>query len=648
MIPCSSEVVEVTGENNYSGKNIKVLEGLQAVRQRPAMYIGSTDIRGLHHLVYEVVDNSIDEALAGYCSKINITIKSDGSCRIDDDGRGIPVDAMPGQKGKSALEVVLTILHAGGKFDKDTYQVSGGLHGVGVSVVNALSTFLHAEVYRGETVYEMDFERGAVVQPLTSRANATKKAHGTIITFKPDPTIFDAVVFDYDILLHRMRELAFLNSGISITLNDERSGDTDSFCYEGGIGEFVSYLTKEKSPIHPDVIYLNTQDVENKVEVEVGLQYTSAYTETMLTFVNSVNTREGGTHLEGFRSALTRTINTTARKNNLIKDPKFALQGNDVREGLNAVISIKIAEPQFEGQTKMRLGNSNVKGIVDSLVYQSLSEYFEEHPKVIRAIVEKAVGAAKAREAARKARELARRKGTLDSGGLPGKLADCSEKDPSKSEIYIVEGDSAGGSAKQGRSRLFQAILPLKGKIINVEKARLDKVLKNEEIQALITAIGSGIGEEFDIERARYHRIIIMTDADVDGAHICTLILTFFYRNMPELIDKGYIYIAQPPLYRVARGKMERYAYTEEEMRRYVEEFGEKGIHVQRYKGLGEMNADQLWKTTMDPKGRVLKQVMIEDAAYANEIFEKLMGDNVDARREFIRRHATEVTNLDV
>ncbi len=648
MIPCSSEVVDVTGENNYSGKNIKVLEGLEAVRQRPAMYIGSTDIRGLHHLVYEIVDNSIDEALAGYCSNIEITLNTDGSCRINDDGRGIPVDAMSGQKGKSALEVVLTVLHAGGKFDKDTYQVSGGLHGVGVSVVNALSTFLHAEVYRDETIYEMEFERGAVVQPLTSRVNTTRKKHGTIITFKPDPKIFDSVVFDYDILLHRMRELAFLNSGISITLKDERSGDTDSFCYEGGIEEFVSYLTKDKSPIHPDVIYLNTQDVENKVEVEVGLQYTSAYTETMLTFVNSVNTREGGTHLEGFRSALTRTINTTARKNNLIKDAKFSLQGNDVREGLNAVISIKIAEPQFEGQTKMRLGNSNVKGIVDSLVYQSLSEYFEEHPKVIRAIVEKAVGAAKAREAARKARELARRKGTLDSGGLPGKLADCSEKDPSKSEIYIVEGDSAGGSAKQGRSRLFQAILPLKGKIINVEKARLDKVLKNEEIQTLITAIGSGIGEEFDIERARYHRIIIMTDADVDGAHICTLILTFFFRNMPELIEKGYIFIAQPPLYRVARGKQERYAYTEEEMRRYVEEFGEKGIHVQRYKGLGEMNADQLWKTTMDPKGRVLKQVRIEDAAYANEIFEKLMGDNVDARREFIRRHATEVTNLDV
>ncbi len=648
MIPCSSEVVDMTGENNYSGKNIKVLEGLEAVRQRPAMYIGSTDIRGLHHLVYEIVDNSIDEALAGYCSNIEITLNSDGSCQINDDGRGIPVDAMSGQKGKSALEVVLTVLHAGGKFDKDTYQVSGGLHGVGVSVVNALSTFLHAEVYREGTIYEMDFERGAVTQPLTSRVNATTKKHGTIITFTPDPKIFDSVVFDYDILLHRMRELAFLNSGISITLKDERSGDTDSFCYEGGIEEFVSYLTKEKSPIHPDVIYLNAQDGENKVEVEVGLQYTSAYTETMLTFVNSVNTREGGTHLEGFRSALTRTINTTARKNNLIKDPKFSLQGNDVREGLNAVISIKIAEPQFEGQTKMRLGNSNVKGIVDSLVYQSLSEYFEEHPKVIRAIVEKAVGAAKAREAARKARELARRKGTLDSGGLPGKLADCSEKDPSKSEIYIVEGDSAGGSAKQGRSRLFQAILPLKGKIINVEKARLDKVLKNEEIQTLITAIGSGIGEEFDIERARYHRIIIMTDADVDGAHICTLILTFFFRNMPELIEKGYIYIAQPPLYRVSRGKMERYAYTEEEMRSYVDEFGEKGIHVQRYKGLGEMNADQLWKTTMDPKGRVLKQVRIEDAAYANEIFEKLMGDNVDARREFIRRHATEVTNLDV
>ena len=614
------------------------------------MYIGSTDIRGLHHLVYEVVDNAIDEALAGYCNHIKVTIRKDGSCSVQDNGRGIPVDAMADQDGKSALEVVLTVLHAGGKFDKNTYQVSGGLHGVGVSVVNALSERLTAEVYRDGNIYEMSFAKGAVTKPLTSRKNASRDGfdRGTIITFKPDATIFETVTFDYDILSYRMRELAFLNTGIKIEIYDERNDFSDIFHYEGGIREFVKYLMGGKEPVHPDVIYLNTKDEANKVEAEVALQYSLTYSENVMTFVNSVNTREGGTHLEGFRSALTRTINKFGKENNLFKNADVTLKGEDVREGLNAVISIKIANPQFEGQTKMRLGNSNVKGIVDSLVYQSLSEYFEENPRVIAAIVEKALTAARAREAARKAKELARRKGNLEGSGLPGKLADCSERDPAKSEIYIVEGDSAGGSAKQGRSRLTQAILPLRGKVLNVEKASQHKILKNAEIQTLISAIGCGIGENFDISKARYHHIIMMADADVDGAHICTLLLTFFYRYMPQLIENGYVYIAQPPLYRVAKGNKEVYAYNEDEMRRLQSEFGDKGVAVQRYKGLGEMNADQLWHTTMNPESRILKQVNIIDASYADEIFSKLMGDDVDSRREFIYRHGKEVTNLDI
>ncbi|WOF16489.1 DNA topoisomerase (ATP-hydrolyzing) subunit B [Methanoplanus sp. FWC-SCC4] len=637
-------------DNNYDASHITVLEGLEPVRERPAMYIGSTDVRGLHHLVYEVVDNAVDEALAGYCDEITVTLNNDGSCTITDNGRGIPVDAMEEQGGKSALEIVLTVLHAGGKFDKNTYQVSGGLHGVGVSVVNALSEYLNVEVYRDGNIYEMGFARGGVLKTLTSRANASVEGpvHGTKITFKPDSRIFETVNFDYDILSHRMRELAFLNRGIKIIISDARSGYGDTFFYEGGISEFVKYIVGAKETVHSDIIYLDTKDEPNKVEVEVALQYTTTYSENLMTFVNSVNTREGGTHLEGFRSALTRTINKVAKENNLLKGISDSLKGDDVREGLNAVISIKIAEPQFEGQTKMRLGNSNVKGIVDSLVYQNLSVYFEENPKVIQAIVEKALSAAKAREAARKARELARRKSTLEGSGLPGKLADCSERDPSKSEIYIVEGDSAGGSAKQGRSRLTQAILPLKGKILNVEKASPHKILKNTEIQTLISAIGCGIGENFNVEKARYHHIILMTDADVDGAHICTLLLTFFYRYMPQLIENGYVYIAQPPLYRIARGKKEVYAYREEEMRELVEEFGEKGTSIQRYKGLGEMNAEQLWHTTMNPETRVLKKVDVMDAGYADEIFSKLMGDNVEARREFIARHAKEVTNLDI
>ena len=635
-------------KDGYTGSNITVLEGLEAVRKRPAMYIGSTNERGLHHIVYEVVDNAIDEALGGFCDTISVTLTEDGACIVEDNGRGIPVDMMPRYK-KSAIEVVLTVLHAGGKFDKSTYQVSGGLHGVGVSVVNALSSELSATVFRDGKIYSIAFQKGLLTMPLTEcDQNKGEHKRGTIICFKPDPAIFETLDFDYDRLSYRMRELAYLNKGISITIHDERTGDTDTFHYEGGISEFVTYIIGEKEVIHHDVIYLESRDEANKVEVEVALQYTSAYNETMLTFVNSVNTIEGGTHLEGFRSALTRSINTVARNNNLLKDISVPLRGEDVREGLNAIIAIKVAEPQFEGQTKTKLGNSNIRGIVDSLVYQSLSTYFEENPKVIQVIIEKAKTAARAREAAKKARELARRKSTLESSGLPGKLADCSERDPSKSEIYIVEGDSAGGSAKQGRDRKFQAILPLKGKILNVEKANPVKILKNIEIQTLISAIGTGIAETFDVQRCRYHHIILMTDADVDGAHICTLLLTFFYRYMPQLIEEGYIYIAQPPLYRVARGKTEYYAYTEDEMLEYAAELGDKGTHIQRYKGLGEMNAQQLWDTTMAPASRVLKKVHIEDASYANDIFEKLMGSDVGARRDFIRRHAKEVTNLDI
>jgi DNA gyrase subunit B len=663
--------------DTYDASRITVLEGLQPVRERPAMYIGSTDTRGLHHLVYEVVDNSIDEALGGYCTTIWVIIHADGSVSVLDNGRGIPVDVMPGTD-RSALETVLTVLHAGGKFDKNSYQVSGGLHGVGVSVVNALSTRLSAVVYRDGNVYEMRFARGAVISPISVREESLpemqeryrawygeepgysgkdrreflrlfeKKLSGTRIFFLPDGSIFETLKFDYDVLSHRMRELAFLNSGVKISIADERSGDAETFCYEGGICEYVRYLNEGSVPTHPDVIAVSKKDTENRIDIDVALQYVNSYSEQVYAYVNSVNTREGGTHLEGFRSAITRAINASARRNNLIKESALSIRGEDVREGLTAIVSVKMANPQFEGQTKMRLGNSIVRGIVDSLVYQSLIDYFEENPKVLSAIVEKVIAAARAREAARNARELARRKSTLETSGLPGKLADCSERDPEKSEIYIVEGDSAGGSAKQGRDRRFQAILPLRGKILNVEKATPHKILKNTEILALISAIGTGVGEQFDAEKARYHLVILMTDADVDGAHIRTLLLTFFFRYMKELIEKGYVYIAQPPLFRIAKGKQERYAFREEEMRQIVAELGEKGVSVQRYKGLGEMNASQLWETTMDPGRRVLKQVTIEDAVYANEIFEKLMGENVDARREFIKRHAKEVTNLDV
>ncbi len=648
--------------DNYDASHITVLEGLAPVRERPAMYIGSTDTRGLHHLVYEVVDNSIDEALAGFCKHISIVINTDGSVSVEDDGRGIPVDIMPKQ-GKSALEVVLTVLHAGGKFDKNTYQVSGGLHGVGVSVVNALSTKLVAEVYRGGKIYTMVFSKGGIVQKMESRDETEKEfkermvrmnkegvsdrnTTGTRISFYPDGSIFETTEFDYDVLAHRFRELAYLNKGVELRIMDKRSGDNELYCYQGGLREFVIHLNEGKELLHTDPIYLDKSDPENKIDVEIALQYNTTYTETLYTFVNSVNTREGGTHLEGFRSALTKAINNSAHANKHLKED-VSVKGEDVREGLTAVISVKIANPQFEGQTKMRLGNSNVKGLVDSLVYQALTTFFEENPKVIAAIAKKSMEAANAREAARRAKELARRKSTLEMSGLPGKLADCSERDPAKSEIYIVEGDSAGGSAKQGRDRRFQAILPLRGKILNVEKALEHKALKNLEIQTLISAVGSGYGDSFDVSKARYHHIVIMTDADVDGAHIRILLLTFFFRYMRPLIEAGYVYIAQPPLFRVSKGKNEKYVFSEDEMKDALAELGEKAS-VQRYKGLGEMNAGQLWETTMNPKNRILKQVKIDDASYANEIFEKLMGDDVIPRKDFIKRHAGEVKNLDI
>ncbi len=641
--------------DTYDASHITVLEGLAPVRERPAMYIGSTDTRGLHHLVYEVVDNSIDEALAGFCTRITVVINKDGSLIVEDNGRGIPVDAME-KNHKSALEVVLTVLHAGGKFDKETYQVSGGLHGVGVSVVNALSNWLLARVYRDGNIYEMRFSKGYPTSTLVQReetlsellaryeqwygdpapftraipsasgsgelystsvaqypagneqeirgellAALGNKLTGTRIHFVPDATIFETTTFDYDTLSHRLRELAFLNAGLTITITDERTADSvtlaatvASYCYAGGLSEFVKFLNEGIEVIHPNPIYITKKDAENKLELEVALQYTTQYDEKLYTYVNSVNTREGGTHLEGFRSAITRGINVVAKRNGLIKEnAQVTLRGEDVREGLTSVVSVKMANPQFEGQTKMRLGNSAVKGIVDSLVYAALTEYFDENPGVLKTIVEKALSAAKAREAARNARELARRKSSLESAGLPGKLSDCSERDPKKSEIYIVEGDSAGGSAKQGRDRKFQAILPLRGKILNVEKAGEHQILKNAEIQTLINAIGTGILEKFDAERARYHQIVIMTDADVDGAHIRTLLLTFFYRYMPKLIDLGYVYIAQPPLFKISKGKEEKYVYKEEEMQKVSAAMGEKGVSIQRYKGLGEMNAQQ-------------------------------------------------------
>ncbi|HID71563.1 MAG TPA: DNA topoisomerase (ATP-hydrolyzing) subunit B [Thermoplasmata archaeon] len=628
---------------SYDAEHIQVLEGLSAVRKRPSMYIGSTDIHGLHHLVYEVVDNSIDEAMVGYCTEINVIIHKDGSITIKDNGRGIPVDTHP-KYNKSALEIVMTKLHAGGKFDKTSYKVSGGLHGVGVSVVNALSQWLKVRVFREGKEFAMSFKRGNVVEPLRVVCPSDKR--GTIVTFKPDPEIFETLEFSYSYLHSRLRELAFLNKGLKITLEDERTGKKESFQYEGGIKSFVKHINKNKNPLFEDIIYI--YDKVEDIEVEVALQYNERYTESIYSFANNIRTTEGGTHLSGFKTALTRVINDYARKNNLLGKNDEPLTGEDVREGAVAIINIKIPDPQFEGQTKTKLGNNNVRGIVASVVGTHLARYFEENPAIAKIIVEKALSSARARMAAKKAKELTRRKGFLESTSLPGKLADCSEKDPSKCELYIVEGDSAGGSAKQGRDRTFQAILPLRGKIINVEKARMEKMLKNKEIQTLITALGTGIEPEFELENARYHRIIIMTDADVDGAHIRTLLLTFFYRYMREAVEKGYIYIAMPPLYKLRKGKKVLYAYDEKEKDRLLKELGEKGVTIQRYKGLGEMNPTQLWETTMNPEKRKIMRVEINDALEADELFSILMGDNVQARREFIQEHALEVENLDV
>ena len=620
------------------------MEGLEAVRKRPGMYIGSTSARGLHHLVYEVVDNSIDEALAGYCTHIEVTIHKDNSITVTDNGRGIPVDMH--ESGKPAVEVVLTVLHAGGKFGGSGYKVSGGLHGVGVSVVNALSTNMEVKVKRDGKIHEITFEKGVTKEPLKVVGQTDET--GTLVHFVPDAEIFDETVYDYDTLRHRLRELSFLNRGITIILTDERPEEVrqETFYFEGGISSFVEHLNRNKEVINPEPVYFN--GTKDTTVVEIALQYNTSYSENIYSFVNNINTEEGGTHLVGFKSALTRAANDFARRQGIIKNNEDNLVGEDIREGLTCVISIKLREPQFEGQTKTKLGNSEVRGIVDSIVSEGLSEYFEENPVISKKIIEKSIMASRAREAARKARELTRRKNALEVSSLPGKLADCSVKDPEQAEIYLVEGDSAGGSAKQGRDRRFQAILPLRGKILNVEKARLDKILNNEEIRTMITAFGSGIGSEFDITKRRYGKIIIMTDADVDGAHIRTLLLTFFYRYMRPLIENGHVYIAQPPLYQIRKGRSHWYTYSDEELAQKLDEIGRDGITVQRYKGLGEMNPEQLWETTMDPEKRTVLQVHLREAEEADSIFTILMGDKVEPRRRFIEEHANLVRNLDL
>jgi len=633
---------DITVNSNYGAEQIQVLEGLEAVRKRPGMYIGSTSARGLHHLVYEVVDNSIDEALAGHCDKVEVTICNDNSIIVSDNGRGIPVGMH--ETGKPAVEVVLTILHAGGKFGGGGYKVSGGLHGVGISVVNALSSYLEVEVKQDGKVHSIRFERGNTARPLKIIGNTEDT--GTKVTFKPDEEIFEELVYNFDTLKQRLRELAFLNKGITITLKDERTDTEKVFFYEGGIRSFVEHLNKNKTALHEIPIYV--AGAKETTMVEIALQYNESYVENIFSFVNNINTQEGGTHLSGFKIALTRTVNDYARKFNMLKENDENLSGEDVREGLTAVISIKLEEPQFEGQTKTKLGNSEVRGIVDSIVSDRLGEFFEENPAVTRKIIEKSVMSARARDAARKARELTRRKNALEISALPGKLADCSMKDPMQTEIYLVEGDSAGGSAKQGRDRRFQAILPLRGKILNVEKARLDKILNNQEIRVMITAFGNGIAEDFDLEKSRYGKIIIMTDADVDGAHIRTLLLTFFYRYMKPLIEAGRIYIAQPPLYLVKKGRESWYLYSDDEMAKLLARIGKDNINVQRYKGLGEMNPDQLWETTMNPEGRTILQVELGDAMAADDMFTVLMGDKVEPRRKFIEDHAHDVKNLDI
>ena len=630
-------------QDSYDSDKIQVLEGLESVRKNPGMYIGSTDVRGLHHLVYEVVDNAVDEALAGCCTHIEVYIRKDNSITVVDNGRGIPIDLHEKYK-KPGVEIVMTVLYSGGKFDGKAYKVSGGLHGVGVSAVNALSTWLEVKVRRNNKEYAQRYEQGKTVTPLETIGKSTDT--GTTVSFLPDPTIFETAEFNFETISTRLRETAFLNAGLNIKIIDERDGKQETYQYNGGVGEFVSYINRNKTCLHPNPICI--QGEKESVQVEIALQYTDGYTENIFTFVNDINTVEGGTHLVGFRGALTRVLNDYGKKNKMFSDPEFSLTGEDSREGLTAVISCKIAHPQFEGQTKMKLGNSEVRGIVESITSEKLSEFFEETPTVARIVIEKSVLASKAREAARKARELTRRKGLLESSALPGKLADCSTRDPSKSEIYLVEGDSAGGSAKMARDKEFQAILPLRGKILNVEKARMDKILQNNEILAMITAIGTGIAEEFNLVNARYHKIVLMTDADVDGEHIRTLLLTFFFRYMRPLIEAGYMYIARPPLYKITRGKTIEYAYSDKEKMQKLKELGETGIGIQRYKGLGEMNPEQLWETTMNPEKRLMLQVTIENAIEADKLFTILMGEAVEPRREFIELHAREVINLDI
>ena len=634
----------------YTAGQIQVLKGLEAVRKRPGMYIGTTSARGLHHLVYEVVDNSIDEAMAGHCTHVGVIIHEGNSVSVEDNGRGIPVDIHPTEK-VPGVEVAMTTLHAGGKFDKNTYKVSGGLHGVGVSVVNALSEYLEVEIRRGGKKYHQRYEQGVKAKELEEQGKA--KGSGTLVTFKPDPEIMTDLEFSFEVLSNRLRELAFLNKGLKITLTDERNGGaSEAYYYEGGIAEYVEFLRGSRQALHDKVCYFET--LKPEAEIELALQYNQGFSENTHTFVNNINTHEGGMHLTGLKSALTRTINDHARRNNIFKKDE-SLSGEDVREGLTCVLSVRVMEPQFEGQTKTKLGNSEVRGAVEAAVNEHLSIFLDENPKAVKLIINKSLQAARAREAARKARDLTRTKSALEGGVLPGKLADCSISDPSLCELYLVEGDSAGGSAKQGRDRGYQAILPLKGKILNVERleGRIDKVLSNLEIRAIITAIGGGIGEEFDLDNVRYHKVVIMTDADVDGAHIRTLLLTFFYRHMQDLIEAGYIYIAQPPLYRVHKGKGDYYAYSDRERDEYVKRLGgkngkTKGITIQRYKGLGEMNPDQLWKTTMDPEVRTMQRVEIDQGAIADKLFQRLMGKDVEPRRAFIEKNAKYVKHLDV
>lgn len=628
---------------DYNAEQIVVLEGLEAVRKRPGMYIGSTSSRGLHHLVYEIVDNSIDEALAGYCDTINVIIRKDNSISVQDNGRGIPVDIHP-KTGKPAVEVALTVLHAGGKFNNSAYKVSGGLHGVGLSVVNALSEWLYVDVKKDGNIYHQEYMRGKTMSELTITGKTEER--GTLITFAPDPEIFEEIIYQFDILAHRLRELSFLNKKVSITLLDERTEEQEVFYHTGGIVDFVKYLNKNKDVLFPEPIYFEVY--KENVEVEIGLQYNDGYSENLFSYANNINTQEGGTHEAGFKAALTRVVNDYARKNNIIKSNDANLSGDDIREGLTAVISVKVPDPQFEGQTKTKLGNSEIRSIVDSATGEGLSTFLGENPAIGKKLIEKSLQASRAREAARKARELTRRKSVLEVSSLPGKLADCSWKEPDLCEMYLVEGDSAGGSAKQGRDRRFQAILPLRGKILNVEKARLDRILGNAEIRAMITAMGTGISDDFDITKARYHKLIIMTDADVDGAHIRILLLTFFYRYMKPLLDNNYVYIAQPPLFQVKKGRDVSYSYTDDELAKNLDRVGREKAVIQRYKGLGEMNPEQLWETTMDPAKRTILQVTMDDAMMADELFTMLMGDKVEPRRDFIIKHAKDVRNLDI